>query len=257
MFFVIEVDNDGFKVFDSAGNAIDPAKDASVTALGTLLTAIKDTDGIKKIVDALPAGSNSIGKIGDLEKWLGSAAPTVGQKAMAASIPVVMASDQPAISTSTQGILEQVSAGKIFCAALQANSGNSGVDTPMLYLKNPTGSGKSLYVWKIQAGTSITNTSVIFKVFKNPTITVDGTSLTIVNRYIGSGATSIANAFSKPTASSNGTLMSALTQGQNSNALIFADDYSIKVDPGNSIIVTASPSSNIREMLVTAIWMEQ
>ena len=58
MFFVIEVDNDGFKVYDSDGNVIDPAKDASVTALGTLLTAIKDTDGIVKIktpviVDAL------------------------------------------------------------------------------------------------------------------------------------------------------------------------------------------------------------
>jgi hypothetical protein len=62
MFFVIEVDNEGFKVYDSAGNAIDPAKDSSVTALGTLLTAIKNTDGIKKIVDALPTGDNIIGR---------------------------------------------------------------------------------------------------------------------------------------------------------------------------------------------------
>lgn len=63
MFFVIEVDNDGFKVYDSAGNAIDPAKDASVTALGTILTAIKNTDGIKKITDALPVGDNGIGRV--------------------------------------------------------------------------------------------------------------------------------------------------------------------------------------------------
>lgn len=62
MLFVIEVDNDGFKVYDSAGNLIDPAKDSSVTALGTLLTAIKNTDGIKKIVDALPSGDNTIGR---------------------------------------------------------------------------------------------------------------------------------------------------------------------------------------------------
>ncbi len=62
MLFVIEVDNDGFKVYDSAGNLIDPAKDTSVTALGTLLTAIKNTDGIKKIVDALPTGDNTIGR---------------------------------------------------------------------------------------------------------------------------------------------------------------------------------------------------
>lgn len=73
-FYVVEVDNDGFKVYDSAGNAIDPAKDASVTALGTILTAIKDTAGIKKIVDALPAGTNTIGKVdqgvGGASAWL-------------------------------------------------------------------------------------------------------------------------------------------------------------------------------------------
>lgn len=35
---------------------------------------------------------------GGLTEWLGSQAPTVGQKAMAASLPVTLASDQPAIN---------------------------------------------------------------------------------------------------------------------------------------------------------------
>lgn len=73
-FYVVEVDNDGFKIYDSAGNLIDPAKDASVTALGTILTAIKDTDGIKKIIDALPTGTNEIGKVAQGTKAAGSAA---------------------------------------------------------------------------------------------------------------------------------------------------------------------------------------
>jgi len=63
MFFVVEVDNDGFKVYDSGGTLIDPAKDATVAAVTTALTAIKDTDGIKKIVDPLPAGTNNIGDV--------------------------------------------------------------------------------------------------------------------------------------------------------------------------------------------------
>lgn len=75
-FYVVEVDNDGFKVYDSAGNAIDPAKDASVTALGTILTAIKNTDGIKKIVDALPAGTNNIGDVDVLSSALPTGAST-------------------------------------------------------------------------------------------------------------------------------------------------------------------------------------
>jgi len=36
----------------------------------------------------------------DLEGWFGSTAPTVGQKTMAASVPVTMASDQPAIAVT-------------------------------------------------------------------------------------------------------------------------------------------------------------
>jgi hypothetical protein len=103
-FYIVEVDNDGFKVYNSSGTLIDPATDAVVQAIRdrigeisatpttntvqdrlksiqvsltsienedfateTTLTAIKDTDGIKKIVDALPTGDNWIGrtKIGD------------------------------------------------------------------------------------------------------------------------------------------------------------------------------------------------
>ncbi len=35
----------------------------AIDALATLLTSMKNTDGIKKIVDALPAGTNKIGKV--------------------------------------------------------------------------------------------------------------------------------------------------------------------------------------------------
>lgn len=62
-FYVVEVDNDGFKIYDSAGTLIDPAKDSSAQSILTALNAIKDTDGIKKITDALPAGTNVIGKV--------------------------------------------------------------------------------------------------------------------------------------------------------------------------------------------------
>jgi len=57
--------------------------------------------------------------------WLGSTAPTVGQKTMAASIPVTLASDQPAISVastpsaSTASAVTQV-AGSLVVVTLQA-----------------------------------------------------------------------------------------------------------------------------------------
>jgi hypothetical protein len=112
-FFIVEVDNDGFKVLDSGGTEIDPATESKLEAvrvllnsldgkdfstqttlaallsafnaedfasettlaalnvnaadIETILTAIRDTDGIKKITDALPTGDNWIGrtKVGD------------------------------------------------------------------------------------------------------------------------------------------------------------------------------------------------
>ena len=131
----------------------------STRASEATLSAIKDTDGVKKITDPLPAGTNEIGKVaqgtaaaatapwpvrasdgtafinvalehvtaasphaarlsdgsafydaaktGQLPSalvggrldvnaggWMGSTAPTVGQKTMASSLPVVIASDQ-------------------------------------------------------------------------------------------------------------------------------------------------------------------
>lgn len=63
MLFIVDVDNDGFKVYDSGGTLIDPAKDQSVQSLLTSLNSIKDTAGIKKITDALPAGTNRIGAV--------------------------------------------------------------------------------------------------------------------------------------------------------------------------------------------------
>lgn len=58
------------KVLNSSGSQIDPATQGTLsdvdTKLGTIdsvLDSIKDTDGIKKITDALPAGTNNIGDV--------------------------------------------------------------------------------------------------------------------------------------------------------------------------------------------------
>lgn len=58
------------KVLDAGGSQVNPATEdtlsAADTKLGTIdgvLDAIKDTDGIKKITDPLPAGTNEIGAV--------------------------------------------------------------------------------------------------------------------------------------------------------------------------------------------------
>lgn len=73
-FRIVEVDNDGFKVYDSGGTLIDPAEDSSVQSVLSALEDIRDTDGIKKIIDALPAGTNEIGKVAQGTKAAANAA---------------------------------------------------------------------------------------------------------------------------------------------------------------------------------------
>ena len=163
-------------LYDSSGNAVGVVLDGAVyrlqtqtkivrgsdgaqidPATETTLALIKNTDGIKKITDALPTGDNRIGRIkvtddtnvlgidtanaayvagksavgaapssnpvnvsgvdgsgnkriflldatgiaqDNIAQWFGSTAPTIGQKAMAASIPVTIASDNSAIQVA-------------------------------------------------------------------------------------------------------------------------------------------------------------
>ena len=78
MFFLVEVDNDGFKVLDSAGDPIDPAEDATVAAITTELQAIQATTGIKSIIDPLPAGTNNIGDV-DIASALPAGSNIIGK----------------------------------------------------------------------------------------------------------------------------------------------------------------------------------
>lgn len=91
----------------------DPAKESGkLTSLETILTAIRDTAGVKKITDPLPTGTNEVGKVAQGTKGAGGNAwPTtlydaagnalLGQKTMAASTPIVVASDQSPIPVTT------------------------------------------------------------------------------------------------------------------------------------------------------------
>lgn len=76
-FFIVEVDNTGFKVLDSGGTEIDPAEDATVAAITTELQAIQATTGIKSIIDPLPAGTNNIGDV-DLASAIPAGANIIG-----------------------------------------------------------------------------------------------------------------------------------------------------------------------------------
>lgn len=119
-----------FNAEDFASETTLALADGRLTTIDAVLDSIKDADGIKRINDALPAGTNLLGNVrlrsstkgssteadltsenvdanveaihSALRSWFGSTAPTVGQKTNAASIPVTISSDQTSIPVTTQ-----------------------------------------------------------------------------------------------------------------------------------------------------------
>ena len=67
------------------------AADGRLTTIDSVLDAIKDTDGIKKITDQLPAGTNEIGKVAQGTKAAGSGAwPQVLYDASGNAVGVIL-----------------------------------------------------------------------------------------------------------------------------------------------------------------------
>lgn len=94
-------------LYDSSGNPFEVQDGVAVPAnTSALLHALKDGGGIARAALGDTSGRLET-KVGS---WFGATTPTVGQKAMAASLPVALASDQPAIpvtstpASSTPGI---------------------------------------------------------------------------------------------------------------------------------------------------------
>lgn len=157
MFLLVEVDNDGFKVFDSGGTAINPAENETVLA-------IKNTDGIKKIVDALPSGDNWIGriKLGDGTNLI--AIPTHGTSiASAYGIPILGRDAENYarfLFTESNGTLKVASQPPspppgTTEFVLSINESNLEIGSPPTYHEDESsviGSGNDLYLQLFSAG---------------------------------------------------------------------------------------------------------
>jgi hypothetical protein len=109
MFYAVEIDSGSVGVFDSSDVRITPAKDSTIVASNVILTAIKDTDGIKKIVDALPTGDNTIGrvKLTDGTNVMGISSGGMGKVVLYDDVNNVAlaAADGVAIPANTRGFM--------------------------------------------------------------------------------------------------------------------------------------------------------
>lgn len=145
-----------------------------------------------------------------------------------------------------------------FIADTNAVSISSTSETPLFLMKNPNGSGKKIVIrlFQIFAGLSSTQVSQ-WRVYLDPTITANGTSLTPQNMYFQTSPPSpVATAFKSPTISANGTFISLFFQLAGSLNQP-EQNFDFVVDPNHNVLVTVQTSSPNVNHNVHLIWSEE
>jgi hypothetical protein len=251
-------------VDDATGSRLKPESDGSLPA------------DLTKIVGSIPSSTNPLpSRISDGSVFIdprqiralvntdvvksqlqdnSGAAITLGQKTKANSLPIVLASDMnlSAHEFNKNGVL--------FSTIYEwTNVGTS--EQNLVHLLNPSGSGKNLIILKIVLSCFDTITSAVyFRIYANPTITGNGTALTISNgRIMTSPTASIANAYRDPTTSAIGTFrFSGITPGGTAgNSLPLQICGGLIIEPNNRLLITAKADGTNRDTAIYIEWGEE
>lgn len=207
---------------------------------------IVGTDGVTKA---------KVDNNGSLQNQLYDASgnPLKGQKTMVNSLPIVIASDQ--IVPVSLSVSEETG----FSAVFQKTITGSGTENNVLLLSNPAGSGKNIKLYMLTIGFSNTiNIMATMRWYANPTVTANGTGLTIRRMKIGGSSSSACSAYDGPTTSATGTLYGHLlvSGGPNNSAFVYNFNGSLVLAPGNTILFTGTPDGTNRFLLFYLSWTE-
>lgn len=149
---------------------------------------------------------------------------------------------------------------QVYSASFDYNLANTG-EKLALYLNNPSGSTKIVKLIDLTIGlTNTVSSQAIFRMYVNPTITANGTAVTISPAYIGaSQPTATALVYSGPSASANGTQYWAwqINGGPSGGQTMHVDfDGDVLLAANNRILITGNPDGVNRNAIFTLRWAE-
>lgn len=150
-------------------------------------------------------------------------------------------------------------ADRVFCTNFEVILATS-TEVNAILITNPSTSGKKFVFRHVKSFlTNSTACGAILRRYKNPTITLNGTSQTIVNGWFGSSTASLMQIYSLPTISVKGTLFTSCLAGSPlSGTGLYVDDYheDIVLEPGNSVLITGQPDGTNRTLNFSMTWLE-
>lgn len=186
---------------------------------------------------------------------------SLGQKTMANSMPVVLPSDQTLLTIRRDELSQYVSTGFAFATSILTLTVNT-AETNLVYITNPNGSGKTFYLAVSLLTTDISKANFgTFTFYTGPTVTVNGTAMTIVNLLAGSANASVVSAFSGPTTSAKGNLVETQFYGgnnasaQNWKISDYLNPYII-LPANNKLLLTGSAKANTTAVTILLKWFE-
>lgn len=141
-------------------------------------------------------------------------------------------------------------------SATYAKTGIGTTELPHLFIKNPSGSGKTANLLSITIQNVHTVSSwVRVRVYVNPTTSANGTAVGRNTLDVGSGKTASCTAFQTPTVSVNGTQIFDF-------AVMWGTTFTYYFPPGvnlqanNTVLCTAVADGASRVAVVTLVWDE-
>jgi hypothetical protein len=152
--------------------------------------------------------------------------------------------------------------GQVYVTSFEVNLPTNGIESPAVYIKNPSGSGKTLILKIVSASCEdATNGAGVIRVYGDPTTSGNGTSETISSTSVGGGAaSSVMTAFSGPTASANGSILFAINTGSGNvttaGSMPLHLDGLIRISANHALLITGEPSTNNMNYSFTVIWQE-
>jgi len=146
---------------------------------------------------------------------------------------------------------KQTYLGNTFALPAAGTSISNTTETPTTVIKNPSGSGKSIFIF--MRAFSSNNNPVVFRTYLNPTINASGSATGAVNMRTGATQTSISLCYEGATITSNGTLIDVYASGQYG----FTSPILLILDQGSSVLITAQQAAAGTSLAIPQVaWYE-
>lgn len=172
--------------------------------------------------------------------------------------------DENLVKVTTQGQLEVYARNSPLalgdsCFTISTNKitlSGTGTEYPFLLFDNPNSSGKVVRVINIwqQFFPEATAKWSWMRLYRDPTVTANGTALTILKGKKNQSATSVISAYKVPTITSVGSLIRSgnLVEG----TMSYYDNGGLFIDQNEKVLCTIETSTGNRDHIVSVLWSE-